>query len=92
MSKAESNLLDLVKKLLDTLTHHGPDMGGKDRYSTSHKSQPIIRELFVIVNKEKGNFYAIFVFTWVIAGILLFLTFWFPIIPQVISNIFGGGL
>ena len=43
-----------------------------------------------IINRDKANFYAIFVLSWLIAGILLFFTFWYPIVPQFMSKVLGG--
>jgi len=47
---------------------------------------------WLLVSRDKANFYAIFVLSALIYGILLFFTFWFPIIPQAIESIFGGSL
>lgn len=44
----------------------------------------------VIIRKDKANFYAIFVFNWLIIAILLFFVFWFPIIPQFLSKFSGS--
>ena len=44
----------------------------------------------VVVKKERANFYAIFLLIWIIIAILLFLTFWFPVIPEFVEKIIGG--
>ena len=44
----------------------------------------------IIISRDKANFYAIFIFSWLVAGTLLFFTFFFPVIPQFLDKILGG--
>ena len=44
--------IELIKELRETLTHFGPHMGGKDKYALSLKSQPIIREMLLLVSEQ----------------------------------------
>jgi len=41
-----------------------------------------------LVKEDKGKFFAIFVFIQLIGAIILFFIFIYPVIPQVISEIF----
>jgi hypothetical protein len=41
----------------------------------------------ILVRKDKGNFFAIFLLTQLIGGIFLLFIFWFPIIPQFIDKL-----
>ena len=42
------------------------------------------------IGKDKNNFLAIFIFSILVLGILLFSIFIFPVIPQFIDKIIGG--
>lgn len=44
-----------------------------------------------IVDRNKGNYYAIFILSILVLGIMLFFTFWFPLIPLVIDKVLSGG-
>jgi len=44
----------------------------------------------IFLKQDRGGFYAIFVLTTLILGIMLFFTFGYPIIPDVIDKILGG--
>jgi len=42
----------------------------------------------IFVKKDKGNFWAIFVFIQLIGAIILFFIFIYPIVPQIIERVF----
>jgi|GEM_PF-5086660 len=44
----------------------------------------------IFVKEDKGKFFSIFIFVQLIVGILYFLTFIFPVLPQLMSRILGG--
>jgi len=42
---------------------------------------------FSTVKKDRDKFWGIFILTFVIAGIILFFTFAFPVIPQLVAKL-----
>lgn len=47
--------------------------------------------LAMISKDNKSSYFAVFVLSTLIMGILLFFTFWYPIIPLFLDNILNGG-
>ena len=43
---------------------------------------------YIFVKEDKGKFFAIFIFTQLIGGIVLFFIFVFPIIPGLVGKMF----
>ena len=48
----DDKALELIRRLLVTLTRSGSRMDGKMKFYTSHKSQAVIREMLDLVDKE----------------------------------------
>ena len=47
--------INLIHRLLSTLTSTGPKMDGSEKFFTSHKSQAVIREMFELIRRDKED-------------------------------------